>query len=1369
MKIALLLVVALSAASATVSGQGKATAPENTKQLATRVTALRAEMAPFLQSLPAKLDVRKRTSLSGDDWVKRFEVAPKTKTTGIPRPAWEKLGLNVSKWKQTEVPEWSYMKQATKDPVSCILWYRKDFKASRPAEGKRTFLVLEGVDWKAEVWLNGKKLGTHSVYFEPFKFDVTDVLSKSGKNTLAVRVLDGPLYGEPQAFWGPFPMMAAKEQRYVRDRSKSLIGFQSGDLHIGGGYGIFGDVVLETTGTSAISEVQVRGYPAKGEAVVQVLSDVAGTPPATVKIDLLSENFKGKSYSKTIPFKPGKKLAKQTLTVKMPDARRWSPDSPWLYRCRVSLLDSAGSVIDSHDALFGHRTIEMVSPSNPKKGLQEGMLLLDGEPLFLRGSSTQGLNALSFWGENKTLHNVLLLLKAGNFNAIRSCQHVQPPKVRELLDRYGIMSQQDVGSRYPTRPNSAQILPELLKACKAITRVCYNNPGVVFVSFANETEFNPKKMIETALQEDPERLMIPISGHLSRIRPDQYPKWVSKKYYSWHHTYIINKDAWKGKLPESMRSQILDSIHPYWGWYPEKGRLDIWCRIQAPGRMVQVGEYGSEAIDGYETMKNYPASFGKTPAKNADVLWGHQQVVKDDIRQEVGFRGKHPSNLGEYIQASQTYQADQLSQMTKAWRLSPKRIAAYFQFHFIDVLAANWPKSIVSHDLTPKRAYFALAQINQPLVPLPRVLAGGNEMELWVSNHKADTYKNCQIDWTASAKGRVLAKGRQKVDVSKFGTILAGIADLSSIKANEEVVDIRLSLKDSKGKLLSNYVQEIYLHAWRSRGVTTFPFRKNTTAWMEAETTKNISNVTLTVDDSKASAASAGKSLSLQPAYHAGKDCSAEWNCHFTTKIKEQQLWVRHAGDTPVKIRLRIDDKVLGTFVIATTKGWGYKKEEWAWTAIPLPKDLIKATSAKGTDVLESDRTGMKIRFEILSRVNFNLDCIALAPAKLKQPAGTRTVKLTSPKKQTGSYSSYSSFDEMLAATDSILPPLKTLTKGPKYHWYGYYLHDLLDPSGRYLLAGQTNFEHRLQKPTDVMTVGVIDLQNHNKWIPIGKSTAWSWQQGCFLQWRPGSKTEVVWNDREGKVAVARVFDIKTKKLRTLPMAIDEAITPDGKWALCSDFSRTWKAIPGYGYPGIENKSTSVNSPKDAGIWRMNMDTGKTKLLVSLADLKNHPLNKDGKDRYCYIAHFDWSPNGKRFSAYYRSHWTVPTQVYTFAADGSDMKLLSEAGASHWAWRDNENMMIWTHDNRKDVGYQMFKDDGSGKAKSLVWKAPNGHQTYIPGTNNEWMVTDTYPQGGKREQILYLVHLPTKRFIPLARLPSPKAYNRAIAWLAYSG
>jgi hypothetical protein len=783
----------------------------------------------------------------------------------------------------------------------------------------------------------------------------------------------------------------------------------------------------------------------------------------------------------------------------------------------------------------------MVSAANPKEGLEEGTLLLDGEPLFLRGTCIQGLNVLNFWGENEELHKVLLLLKAANFNAIRSCQHFQLPEVRELLDRYGIMSQQDVGSRYPTRRESpAKVRAGLVKASEVAARVCYNNPGVALLSLTNESEYDPSEMVESALRGDSERLLVPISGRLNKIHPHQFPKWVSKEYHTWHHTYAINKDAWKGKLPESMRCQVLDSIHPYWGWYPEKGQLHNWCRIQVPGRMLQVGEYGSEALDGYQTMKDYPASWGKTPARGDDVLWGHVQVEKDDVRQVVGFRGKHPSSLEEYIEASQTYQYDQLSEMTKAWRLSPKRIAAYFQFHFVDVIPANWPKSIVSHDLTPKRAYFAMAQANQPLVPLPRLLAGGNEMELWVANHKRNIYKDCQIDWTASSEGRIVAEGRQKVSVPKFGAVLAGTADLSGIKTSVEIVDIRLVLKDSKGKQISSYTQEMYIHAWRASGGLQFPFRKDTTAWIEAEAANNDANATLAVDQSKSTTTSAGKGLSVQPAFHPEKACSAEWKFERPLIQKKHQLWVRHAGDTPVWIRLHIDDQPLGTFALGATTGWGYKNGEWAWSAISLPPGLVKGAKSGGSDFLEGGRRRMKIRFEFLSRVNINVDCIALAPSAMKQPAGTRAVKLAT-SKQTGLYSSYHAFNEMYAATDSILPPLHTLTKGPKHHWFGYYLHDILDPSGRYLLAGEVGFEHRLQKTNDVIKLGMIDLQDNNKWVELGESRAWSWQQQCFLQWRPGSDTEVVWNDREGNVAVARVLDIKSRKMRTLPKAVDEA------------------------------------------------------------------------------------------------------------------------------------------------------------------------------------------------------------------------------------
>jgi beta-galactosidase/beta-glucuronidase len=775
------------------SDAASVSAPNNEQELQSRMKVLRKQTAPFLRSLPPKLEAHSRQILTGNDWISRFEYKHGSRTRA---DGWEKPELDAAEWEATTVPEWRYEMATSTVPVSCSLWYRKTFKAELPPVGKRVFLVFEGVDWKAEVWLNGQRLGDHSVYFEPFRFDVTERLEEN--NTLAVRVLDGPSNGEPAAFWAPFPVPNPKSGRYVRDRSKSLTRLESGDTHIGTGFGIFRDVYLETTGPAIVSEVQARGYPARQEAVVRVETDVAGEEPASVKVELLPENFEGAPFNRTVPFAPEEKEGRQVLTVKVPmlDARRWSPEAPFLYRCRVSLLDRNNRVIDARDVLFGHRTVEMVNDEKPREGLQSGTLLLDGRPLFLRGTNIQGLNALQFWGEDETLLDVLLLLKAADFNAVRSCQHIQFPEVRELMDRLGIMSQQDVGSRYPKFGEKTR--SELIRASGVAAKVCYNNPGVVLVTFANETEFNPADMLKAALAFDPERIFVPISGRSNN-----------------HHMFSLGKDAWAGVLAPELRSRVIDSFHPYWGWYAFAGAPWGWCQVQKPGRMLQAGEYGGEALDAYETMERYPKHWGSVPAKDADTLWGHVQVKKQDIRQIMGFRGREPSNLGEYIEASQNYQYDQLAELTKAWRLSPRRITAYFQFHFIDVLPANWPKSIVSHDLKPKRSYFAMAQVNQPLVPLPRVLDRGKDMELWVANDWPEAHPGCLIRWAVLQEDETLAEGKQPVDVPASGAVKAGTASLAGVPDEAAVVDIRLTLEDFAGAKLGEYEQEVFLAAWR--------------------------------------------------------------------------------------------------------------------------------------------------------------------------------------------------------------------------------------------------------------------------------------------------------------------------------------------------------------------------------------------------------------------------------------------------------------------------------------------------------------------------------------------------------------------------
>ncbi len=133
--------------------------------------------------------------------------------------------------------------------------------------------------------------------------------------------------------------------------------------------------------------------------------------------------------------------------------------------------------------------------------------------------------------------------------------------------------------------------------------------------------------------------------------------------------------------------------------------------------------------------------------------------------------------------------------------------------------------------------------------------------------------------------------------------------------------------------------------------------------------------------------------------------------------------------------------------------------------------------------------------------------------------------------------------------------PIRQLTHGPANHWFGYYDKLEFDPSNRFILSNEVRFAGRTPTPDDVIGVGLVDTQDGDKWTPLGNSHAWGWQQACMLQWRPGSDTEVMWNDRQDDQHVCRILDVNTKEQRVLPRPI-YALSPDGNDAITADFAR---------------------------------------------------------------------------------------------------------------------------------------------------------------------------------------------------------------------
>ena len=402
----------------------------------------------------------------------------------------------------------------------------------------------------------------------------------------------------------------------------------------------------------------------------------------------------------------------------------------------------------------------------------------------------------------------------------------------------------------------------------------------------------------------------------------------------------------------------------------------------------------------------------------------------------------------------------------------------------------------------------------------------------------------------------------------------------------------------------------------------------------------------------------------------------------------------------------------------------------------------------------------VKSLFILFSIIGWSGACNALNTDSDKEDSGVE------------SYSVYRSFEELLTATDvHYFDPVRISPTGtkrnPMYHGFFFYncaQKELLefDPSGRYMLGLRIFVEGRIVQPFDKGEIGYFDLQKKNKWRKIGETTAWNWQQGCRLQWIPGSSEEIIWNDRseDGKRLVSRIYNIRTKETHTLPISV-YTISPDGETALSVNFERI--VHEGCNYVGIKDPYKNQWAPSEIGIWKMDLKTEKIEMIKSVRDmakiLYSDGLPSDTMGGTLYIFREGFNPSGNRFIAFVKDT-RVPepgktntrTEGFSMNLQGEDVRYFYRSPSHHFWINDKEIMDNGFHPDPETGesvrGYFRFIDDGSGNPKEKYFDAPNGHITLHKDGN--WILTDTYNINGYI--YLYMYHIPTKKFVPLAKL-----------------
>lgn len=300
------------------------------------------------------------------------------------------------------------------------LWYRTTFRVPSAWKGKRLLLNFEAVDWQADVIVNDVQVGRHTGGYTHFSFDITPYL-KSGDNTLVVRVEDST----DNDF----------QPRGKQVRTPSGIWYTAVS-------GIWQSVWIEPVAKAHVADYYAVSDIKAGKVDVTVTTEGA-LEGDVVKVELLeggvgysTDNASGKviALGKTVPG--------GTVTLPVEDPRLWSPDSPYLYGLRVSVVRGGKTI----DAVNGYTAMREVSLFVKNKNTK--LMALNCQPLFQFGPLDQGWwpDGLYTAPTDEALRYDVQKTKDFGFNMIRKHIKVEPSRWFYHCDQIGMMVWQDMPS-----------------------------------------------------------------------------------------------------------------------------------------------------------------------------------------------------------------------------------------------------------------------------------------------------------------------------------------------------------------------------------------------------------------------------------------------------------------------------------------------------------------------------------------------------------------------------------------------------------------------------------------------------------------------------------------------------------------------------------------------------------------------------------------------------------------------------------------------------------------------------------------------------------------------------------------------------------
>lgn len=339
-------------------------------------------------------------------------------------------------------------------------WYRTHLKIANPLPDGRTLLHFEGAGQKSKVFVGLNQVGEHAGGYDEWNVDITDA---------AARVLTNMLFN------GSVPVAVLCDN----SRDAEMIPSDLSDFCRYGGLYRHVNLVY----VPAISLAQIHITPkltAGGAASVRVEAWLYNPTAAddkvqfTVEIRDLHGNLIQTLTNAAMPWSGAKEIARFDLA----SPKLWSPSSPSLYQCSVTLHSVRGDQMVKNN--FGVRSVEWV---------EHGPFKLNGKRLLLHGTQYHEDDAgVGAAVSDDSYRRTFEQIKAMGANFVRLAHYQQSPQVLDLCDQLGLLVWEEIpwcrgglgGASY--QQQCRDMLTDLIDQH-------YNHPSIILWSLGNEIDW----------------------------------------------------------------------------------------------------------------------------------------------------------------------------------------------------------------------------------------------------------------------------------------------------------------------------------------------------------------------------------------------------------------------------------------------------------------------------------------------------------------------------------------------------------------------------------------------------------------------------------------------------------------------------------------------------------------------------------------------------------------------------------------------------------------------------------------------------------------------------------------------------------------